>query len=45
MTGPPGNLYPVDVNFSGSGATLGGQGSFSGFLPLLVCLLSLLAYW
>jgi hypothetical protein len=45
MTGPPGNLYPVDVNFSGSGATPGGHGSFSGFLPLLVCLLSLLAYW
>ncbi|KAK2453422.1 hypothetical protein QL285_001113 [Trifolium repens] len=46
MTGPPaGNLYPVDVNFSGSGATPSGHRNLSGFLPLLVCLLSLLAYW
>ncbi|CAK8570357.1 unnamed protein product [Lathyrus sativus] len=45
MTGPPGNLYPVDVNYSGSGATPAGRGSFAGFLPLLVCLLSFLAFW
>lgn len=45
MTGPPGNLYPVDVNFSGSGATPTGRGSFAGILPLFVCLLSFLAFW
>jgi hypothetical protein len=45
MTGPPGNLYPVDVNFSGSGATPSGRGSLAGFLPFLVCLLSLLVFW
>nr|XP_004498310.1 leucine-rich repeat extensin-like protein 6 [Cicer arietinum] len=44
MTGPPGNLYPVDVNFSG-GAAPAGRGSFAAFLPLLVCLLSFLVFW
>ncbi|KAK3027661.1 hypothetical protein RJ639_041898 [Escallonia herrerae] len=41
MTGPPGNLYPVDPYFSG------GDRSFAVGLPLLVgCgLVGLLAFW
>ncbi|KAJ1425414.1 putative leucine-rich repeat extensin-like protein 6 [Sesbania bispinosa] len=37
ITGPPGNLYPVDENFSGATPTL--PHSFFVFFPLLVGLL------
>ncbi|KAK7308724.1 hypothetical protein VNO77_42350 [Canavalia gladiata] len=40
MTGPPGNLYPVDENFSGASPSR--RRSLAAFLPLLVGLLGLL---
>ncbi|XP_061339747.1 extensin-like [Gastrolobium bilobum] len=40
ITGPPGNLYPVDENFSGAS-----HRNFATFLPLFACFLSLLAFW
>ncbi|KAL5162308.1 hypothetical protein HKD37_07G019445 [Glycine soja] len=43
MTGPPGNLYPVDENFSGASSNR--HHSFAVFLPLLVGLLCMMAFW
>ncbi|KAJ1418436.1 putative leucine-rich repeat extensin-like protein 6 [Sesbania bispinosa] len=42
ITGPPGNLYPVDENFSGATPTLPHSFSYT-FFPLLVPLLAF--YW
>ncbi|KAK7310089.1 hypothetical protein RJT34_07346 [Clitoria ternatea] len=43
MTGPPGNLYPVDENFSGASSNR--HQNLISFLPLLVGLLGMLAFW
>ncbi|XP_054810747.1 extensin-like [Prosopis cineraria] len=40
ITGPPGNLYPVDENFNGAS-----RRSFGSALPLLAGLLAVLALW
>ncbi|XP_020229968.1 extensin [Cajanus cajan] len=41
LTGPPGNLYPVDENFSGASPSR--HQSFSLFLPLLVATVLLIS--
>lgn len=40
LTGPPGNLYPVDENFNGAS-----RQRFAGALPVLAGLLCLIAFW
>ncbi|XP_061355618.1 extensin-like [Gastrolobium bilobum] len=45
ITGPPGNLYPVDENFSGASHRHHHHRSFAAFFPLLVGVLSMLAFW
>ncbi|KAI4357672.1 hypothetical protein L6164_001606 [Bauhinia variegata] len=42
ITGPPGNLYPIDENFNGANRH---SRSFAAALPALVGFLTLLAYW
>ncbi|KAI4313796.1 hypothetical protein L6164_026747 [Bauhinia variegata] len=42
ITGPPGNLYPVDENFNGASRH---NRSFASALPALVVFLSLLVLW
>ncbi|KAK7379910.1 hypothetical protein VNO78_34186 [Psophocarpus tetragonolobus] len=43
ITGPPGNLYPVDEDFSG--ATTHRRSFTAALAPLLVGLFSMLAFW
>ncbi|KAK7348897.1 hypothetical protein VNO80_23651 [Phaseolus coccineus] len=43
MTGPPGNLYPVDENFSGASGNR--HQNLSVFLVLLVILCSMMVFW
>ncbi|TKY59043.1 hypothetical protein E2542_SST16119 [Spatholobus suberectus] len=45
ITGPPGNLYPVDENFSGSISHRHHRSFAAVLLPLLVGLFSTLAFW
>ncbi|KAG5010809.1 hypothetical protein AAZX31_07G199900 [Glycine max] len=45
ITGPPGNLYPVDENFSGAISHRHRRSFATMLLPLLVGLFSTLAFW